>query len=141
MSLKGTHKILEDVAGLPPVSTPARKRAAGGGRNVMLAVSVALGAAVVIAFSARAGKFEPAFLPAALVACVPALFHKFVVPERPSVKHGFLVAGFYLGLWGLWPVLYLYTMAKASWASVLFGVYGVAVFACFALGAFLPKWV
>lgn len=141
MSLKGTHKILEDEVGLPQVSAPPCRGKKVDGRSIILAASLIVGILISVGLSVFAGGFRAEVLAVVPVICVPSLFHKFVIPERPGLKHRLLVAGFYLGVWGIWPMLYLEAVVKAGWASAAFCFYGVVVFACFALGAFLPKWL
>lgn len=136
MSLKGTRSILAAHTKGAAVVQPKIRRNV---RNIMLAVSAIL-CAIVAAVIALARGVGPGCLAAAVI-FVPALAHKFLIPDRPDLKHRFLVAGFYLGAWGIWPMLYLHTMVKAAWAGVLFSVYGVLVLACFLLGAFLPSWL
>ena len=139
MSLKGTHKILEDAAGLPPVdSKEQRKSGRRNIRGIMLWVSFCVGIVSVIILSFAFG-FDWIYLCVAIVACIPALFHKFVIPERPDMRHYFQVAAMYATVWGAVPFVCLYT------AKLLPDVGGYmflgALLLLWCLGAFLPRWM
>ncbi len=108
-------------------------------RRIMLAVSVLVGCCMAAAVCKLVGKFTPAALAVVGLACIPALFHLFVVPDDPALKHRFQVAAMYATVWGVVPVLCLHT------AKILPDVGGYiylgVLLLLWGLGAFLPKWI
>ena len=129
MSLKGTHKILEETMGLPPVSAVPKRRKGRSFRNAMLAISLLLG---IIGFDSRFFLVLP-------IVCLPSLFHRFVIPDRPDAKHYFQIAAMYVTVWGVLPVIYLHTINAIPDAAGY--LYLAIVLLLWALGAFLPSWL
>ncbi len=106
-------------------------------RNIMLVVSAVLGLAAALALVSVVHEWNPAYLFVVLIICIPAIYHKFVIPEYPRVKHYFQVAAFYLAAWGFPVFLWLYT--SGSLPEPVGFAYLAALLITFALGAFLPR--
>ena len=139
MSLKGTHKILEETMGLPPVSAVPKRRKGRSFRNAMLAISLLLGIIAVAAVSSLTKGFDSRFFLVLPIVCLPSLFHRFVIPDRPDTKHYFQIAAMYVTVWGVLPVIYLHTINAIPDAAGY--LYLAIVLLLWALGAFLPSWL
>lgn len=106
-------------------------------RNIMLVVSAVLGIAAALALVSAVHEWNPAYLVAVLVFCIPALYHKFVIPEYPRIRHYFQLAALYLTCWGV-PV-FLLVYASGSLPEPVGYAYLAALLITWALGAFLPR--